>query len=143
MRQFLLSALRFVIDPAFPVEMGTKDRLFLRSLVRFAIEGILLVFVWKLDIRGLSNEAFVFIVFRLLVSFLSRILQRPDFLDNDEKFKWGGLIFFWKVFSEVGIFISVTADINISMGMIVSIIILILFRNVSETCSLLAIEFYE
>ena len=117
--------------------------MFIMPFLRLICEVLLLVVMLYAGFRELSELAILLIVFRLCLSFVSRILQIPDFIEEEEKFAAGVIVGVLKIFSEVGIFFSVKEDINISTEIISIILFLMICRNVSEAWSLLAIEFDE
>ena len=116
---------------------------FILPFLRLVFEILLLAVMLGTGIRELSSLAISLIVFRLLLSFFTRIHQIPYLLEDADKFAWGVLICILKIASEVGIFLDVREDINISTNVIGTILILMIFRNVSEAWSLLAIQFDE
>ena len=117
--------------------------MFIMPTLRLICEILLLIVMLNAGIRELSEFAIGLIVFRLFLSFLSRIHQIPDFLEEEDKFPSGVFICFLKIASEAGIFFSLQEDINISTDIISFIVFLMICRNVSEAWSLLAIEFDE
>ena len=117
--------------------------MYILPFLRLVFEILLLFVMLDVGIRELSDWAIFLILFRLILSFFSRIRQILDFLEDSNKFVWGGIICVLKIISEVGIFFSLKEDINISTDIIGIILILMIFRNVSEAWSLLAIELEE
>ena len=112
-------------------------------LLRLVFEILLLLVMLNVGIRELSTLAAVLIMLRLFLSFISRISQIPDLLDEFEMIASGVIICTLKIVLEVGIFFSLKEDINISMNFVIIILILMSLRNISDTWSLLAIELDE
>ena len=88
----------------------------LMPILRLIFEIVLLFVMLYAGIRELSNLAIALIVFRLLLSFISRIFQIPDLLDEFEQIASGVIICVFKIALEVGIFFSLKEDISISTG---------------------------
>ena len=110
-------------------------------ILRLAFEILLLVVLLQAGIRELSDLAIGLIVFRLCLSFISRMSQIPYSLDRFEQILIGVVICIAKIGLEIGIFFALKEDINASMDFVILILILMILRNVSEAWSLLAIEF--
>ena len=111
--------------------------------LKFLFETLLLFAMLDAGIRDLSNLAIGLIVTRLFLSFISRILRAPGFLDEFEMLASGITMCALKIFFEAGIFFSLKEDINISMDFAIAILLLMFLRNVSDAWSLLAIELDE
>lgn len=115
----------------------------LMPILRLIFELLLLFVMLYVGIRDLSGWAIILIIFRLVLSFLSRWHQIPYILDEFDRIFWGIIICLLKIFSEAGIFFLLTEDISISMDFVIIILFLMALRNASETWSLLAIELEE
>ncbi len=117
---------------------------FIMPVLRLACEILLLVVMLNAGIRDLSEVAILLIVLRLVVSFISRMTHIPDVIsDTFYRKLWGAGICIAKISLEVGIFVAVKEDINISLNFVIPILILMILRNISDTWSLLAIELEE
>ena len=122
------------------------------SVLRWISEIVLLFIMVETGLRNLPGLAISFLVFRLGLGCISRILQKPGLLNKKFKRRFkhvllGFCICFLKIYSETIIFLSIREDtkedINIQTGVIILILFFIVFRNISDTLSLLAIEFDE
>ena len=117
------------------------------SVLRWIFELGILFFMLDAGIRKLPGSAIVFIVLRLGLGCLSRIFQKPGLLDRFEHILLGVYTCFVKIYFEAVIFLSIREDIkediNIQTSVIIAILLFIVLRNISDTWSLLAIEFDE
>ena len=111
----------------------------LMPFLRLAFEIALLVVILKAGIRELSSLAIFLIVLRLSVSFITRIFQIPDLLDDLDHILSGVITCILKIVLEVGILFAIKEDIDISMDFAIVILIFMSLRNISDTWSLLAI----
>ena len=117
---------------------------FISPILKLGFEILLLVVVVNAGIRDLSDLAISLIVVRLVVSFSSRLAHTPYvLLDEFNRVVSGILICALKIALEVGIFLEIEGDINVSTDIIIAILFLMALRNVSDTWSLIAIEFDE
>lgn len=114
----------------------------LTPIGRLTFELILLVVIVESGIRELSDLAIALIIWRLIISCLSRIL--PGLLPGKFEHTVAGVtICFFKIGLEIGIFFSLRENVNIPMDFVVLILFLMSLRNVSDTFSFLAIGFDE
>lgn len=116
------------------------------SILRLACELALLAVIAFLGIRDLSWLACLLIMLRLLVSHISRMIQLPNvFSDKFNRILSRVIICISKIALEVGIFFSLKlkGGINISTEIVITILLLMVFRNISDTWSLLATELEE
>ncbi len=111
--------------------------------LRFAFEIGLLAVIQIEGIRELSPLATFLILSRLFLSFITRMSQLPGFLDGFNTIASRVIICIFKIVLEARIFFSLKEDINISTNVVIIILILMSLRNISDTCSLLAIDLDE
>ena len=115
---------------------------FIVPFLKLGVEILLLVVLVNAGIRDLSDLAVFLIVLRLIASLISRIAHIPYiFSDEFNRILSGIIICALKIVLEVGIFLEIEGDINISTGIIIAILFFMALRNVSDTWSLIAIEF--
>ena len=109
----------------------------LMPFLRLAFEILLLVVLINAGVRELSEWAIAFIIARLIVSFITRINQIPDFFDDPDASIAALCVL--KIALEIGIFFAIREDITISTDIILLILLLMILRNISDTWSLIAI----
>ena len=115
----------------------------LMPMLRFGFEiGLLFVMLYA-GIREIAIWAIALIIFRLFLSLLNRIQTIPDLLEEFQNIVAGIIICILKIASEVAIFFAIKEDIYISTNIAITLIVLMTFRNISDTASLLAIELDE
>ena len=115
----------------------------LTPILKIIFEFALLYIVLSQGIRELSSVAIICISLRLIVSLIHRFVRIPYMLDEYDIIIYSVGICIAKIVLETSIFYIVHEDLSISIYVAIGIVLCMLFRNVSDTWSLLSIDLEE